>query len=120
MAQAPSMSIFRIADTPKSPDEVKARDQQIIDALASNHSGDTDAAYAVAGMLQHFPTAGALKMHNGTVFLAALTPVAVGPASDTATGAKGQFWLHSSGVDICVATDTWLRFSGAAFAAVGV
>lgn len=115
MSQATSMDVFREADAAKTPDEVKARDQEILDALKSNHSGDGDAAYALAGLVQHFPTLGVFKLHDGTSFLDMLTPAASAPATAASTGSKGQFWLHATGIDICVATDTWLRISGVSF-----
>lgn len=115
MSQATAMVVFRAADAPKSQDEIQERDGEMHAAHLSNHSGDTDAAYAVAGMVQHFPTAGVMKMHDGTSFLEVLTPAASAPATAASTGTKGQFWLHAAGVDICVATDTWLRFAGASF-----
>ena len=120
MTQATDIAVFRAAGGQKAQDEIQERVGDIVAALLSGHSGDTGAAYAEAGMLQHFPTAAVVKLHNGASFLEMLTPVAAGPASDSATGTKGQFWLHSGGIDICVATDTWLRFAGAAFASAGV
>jgi len=115
MSQATAMAVFRAADGAKTQDEIQARNSEMHAAHLSSHSGDTDAAYAVAGMLQHFPTAGVVKLHNGSAFLETLTPAASAPATAASTGAKGQFWLHATGVDICVATDTWLRFAGASF-----
>jgi len=120
MAQAISTSVIREVDSPTKMEPVKIRDQSIFDALFSNHSGDADAPYGQAGMIQHYPADGILKLHDGTNLLDMLTPAAAGPASDTAVGAKGQFWLHSGGIDICVATNTWMRFAGAAFSTVGV
>ena len=115
MSQATDMAVFRTADAPKSQDEIQARNGEMHAAHLSSHSGDTDAAYAVAGMVQHFPAAAVMKLHNGSAFLEMLTPAASAPATATSTGTKGQFWLHATGIDICVATDTWLRFAGASF-----
>ena len=44
-----------------------------------------------------------------------LNLAAAKPASATATGRLGQYWLDATGLYICVATNTWRVFTGATF-----
>lgn len=115
MTQATTVSVHRKADGSATFEEAQIQLQEILSAILSAHSGDADATYTEAGLVQHFPTSGMLKLHDGTSFLECLTPTSVGPVDSAASGSKGQFWLHATGIDICVAPNTWLRLAGASF-----
>lgn len=37
------------------------------------------------------------------------------PASATATGRAGQYWVDATGLYVCIAANTWRYFAGATF-----
>lgn len=44
-----------------------------------------------------------------------LNLAAAKPASSTATGRAGQYWVDANGLYVCIATDTWRLIAGATF-----
>ncbi|QFG10098.1 hypothetical protein PBI_LEMURIA_18 [Mycobacterium phage Lemuria] len=111
----------------------------ITSASGSTSSAHTALAAGVEALILHDGTTYRLLTGNSTVwgaFTAAelqsgsgstrlVTPLllatnflnlaAAKPASSTAAGRLGQYWLDATGLYVCVATNTWRLFTGATF-----
>lgn len=109
MSQASEWGVFRTADAPKTPDEVKERDGEMLDAQLSSHSGAARPSYAVAGTVWHNSTEGRWYLFDGTNDVPIPHLVSAAPASDADAGITGDYFVDASFRYDCIATDTWVH-----------
>lgn len=79
-------------------------------------TGNTAVPSATTAAELQAGTSGTGRVLPATVAAAVLlVQAAAKPASATATGRAGLFWIDGTGLYVCIATNTWRYFAGATF-----